>query len=77
MLAGAKWIVANLGHRPDKDHQLHIMQKTLGFVPGNLMWVPTTQHKRMEFMTLILEENQKLKQENYALAQRLGELGYV
>jgi hypothetical protein len=71
--AGANWIVDHLGHRPSKEYQLHILQKSLGFVPGNLMWVPTSQHKRSELLNLLLEENKQLRQENQMLLIKISE----
>jgi len=60
-IAGAQWIVENLGHKPSKDHELHIIDRHLGFVPENLAWVPREDHKREELLTKLLIENQQLK----------------
>ncbi len=60
-IAGAKWIVENLGKRPSRDYELHIVDRRLGFVPGNLAWVPRADHKREEMLTKLLIENLQLK----------------
>jgi hypothetical protein len=67
MIVGAQWIIKNLGHKPDQDHELHIIDRRLGFVPGNLAWVPRSEHKREEMLTKLLIENQKLKNRLKAL----------
>ena len=59
--AGERWIVQNLGRRPSPTHQLHIVDRQLGFVPGNLQWVPRDQHKRQEMIYKLLLEVQTLK----------------
>lgn len=59
--AGAKWIIENLGHKPSTDYDMHIIDRRLGFVPGNLAWVPRSKHKREELVTKLLIENQELK----------------
>ena len=35
---GAKWIIDNLGKRPDPEWSMDIIKHELGFVPGNLRW---------------------------------------
>jgi hypothetical protein len=60
-VAGAKWIIENLGRKPSRDYELHIVDRRLGFVPGNLAWVPRSEHKREEMLTKLLIENQQLK----------------
>ena len=72
-LAGVRWLVETLGPRPDKTYQLHIIQKDIGFVPGNLVWVPLSQHKRREFLSLVLEDCRQLKIENQRLMLALAE----
>jgi hypothetical protein len=59
--AGAKWIIDNLGRKPSPDYELHIVDRTLGFVPGNLQWIPRSEHKREEMLTKVLIENRQLK----------------
>ncbi len=61
--AGAQWVIENLGHRPGKNYQLHIVDRSLGFVPNNLQWVPRDRHKQVEMIAQILLENQNLKKE--------------
>jgi len=58
---GAQWILANLGPRPDKKYHLHIVNRALGFVPGNLQWVPSDHHRQEELINHLLLENQQLK----------------
>lgn len=60
---GAQWVIENLGHRPDKNYQLHVVDRALGFVPGNLQWVPRDKHKQSEMIARLLLENQNLKKE--------------
>ena len=59
--AGAYWIAENLGRRPAADYQLHIVDRSLGFVPGNLVWVPQDKHKREEMIYKLLLEVQTLR----------------
>jgi hypothetical protein len=59
--AGANWIIENLGRRPDKKYQLHVVDRRLGFVPGNLRWVPQEKHRQEEMIAKLLLENQQLK----------------
>lgn len=69
--AGERWIIENLGHRlgSGKEYQLHIIDRRLGFVPGNLCWVPLNKHKQEEMMNRLLLENQNLKIENEKLKE--------
>ena len=60
--AGAQWIIANIGRRPSRRYQLHIVDRRLGFVPGNLAWVPLEKHQREEMISKLLLENQQLKE---------------
>lgn len=59
--AGAYWIAETLGRRPDKKYQLHIIDRMVGFVPGNLIWVPQDKHRREEMIYKLLLEVQTLK----------------
>jgi hypothetical protein len=61
LVVGAQWVIENLGRKPSKDYELHIIDRRLGFVPGNLAWVPRSEHKREEMLTKLLIENQHLK----------------
>jgi hypothetical protein len=65
--AGAKWIIENLGKRPDKTYQLHIIDREIGFMPGNLQWVHRTKHRQEELV-------EKLKAEIKQLRRKLAEL---
>ena len=57
-----KWILQNLGRRPSSTHHLHIVDRVLGFVPGNLQWVPREKHKQEELIARLLRENQHLRE---------------
>ena len=59
--AAEEWIIENIGKRPDKTYQLHVVDRNLGFVPGNLTWVPTNKHRREELVNRLLLENQNLR----------------
>jgi len=59
--AGAYWIAENIGRRPDTKHQLHIIDRRIGFMPGNLIWVPQDKHRREEMIYKLLLEVQTLK----------------
>jgi hypothetical protein len=65
--AGAQWIIENLGKRPSKRHDLHIVDRSLGFVPGNLQWVPKEKHVQEELIHKLMLENQNLRLENERL----------
>lgn len=65
--AGAQWIITNLGCRPSNRHELHIVDRRLGFVPGNLAWVPQNRHRQEELINRLLLENQILRLENEQL----------
>lgn len=54
-------ILSEIGDKPSKKHILHIMDKRIGFRPGNLMWVPSIEHKRMELLNILIKENAMLK----------------
>ena len=58
---GARWIIENIGRKPSRDYELHIIDRRLGFVPWNLAWVPRSEHKREEMLTKLLIENRQLK----------------
>jgi hypothetical protein len=67
--AGAKWIIENIGRRPgtSKEYQLHIISRRLGFVPGNLAWIPRDKHRQDELIPKLLIEIQNLRLELDAL----------
>jgi hypothetical protein len=71
--AGAQWIINNLGPRPGtgKEYHLHIVDRAIGFMPGNLQWVPRERHKQEEMINKLLLENQHLKE-----MLKLGEVGH-
>jgi len=59
--AGAQWIIDNLGRRPDKTYHLHIVDRAVGFVPGNLQWVSRSRHKQSELIARLMLENRNLR----------------
>ena len=61
--AGEQWIIDNIGKRPDSEHQLHIVEKSVGFMPGNLQWMPRNIHKRQELVPLLMAEVRRLRRE--------------
>lgn len=74
-IAGEKWIIENLGRRPVDNFlmtgqtvrypgqksrwQMHILDRPVGFVPGNLAWMPTNKHNRLEAINLAIVERGK------------------
>jgi hypothetical protein len=60
---GTKWIQDNIGLRPSRTHHLHIVDRRLGFVPGNLAWVPRDKHQQQEMIPRLLLEIQNLHAE--------------
>lgn len=64
---GAAWIIENIGPRPAEPYELHIINRRLGFMPGNLAWVPQDRHQQEELINRLLLENQNLRKENEAL----------
>jgi hypothetical protein len=67
--AGANWIRENLGPRPGsgKEYHLHIVNRAIGFMPGNLQWVPQAKHAQEELVNKLLLEVQNLRIENERL----------
>ena len=61
--AGSEWIIGNIGRRPDPNHQLHIIDRRIGFMPWNLVWVPKDMHRQEEMLNRVLRENQNLRLE--------------
>jgi hypothetical protein len=55
------WLIDNLGPRPASDYHLHIINRQLGFVPNNLMWVPHDRHRQQEMIAKQALEIQQLK----------------
>src|ERR1700688_531057 len=55
---GVKWIIENLGKRPNPKWSLDIIKHELGFVPGNLRWARkhtqtmNQRHKRLGLYSL-------------------------
>ena len=63
--AGAQWIIENIGRRPGSgtEYHLHIVDRKIGFMPGNLQWVPREKHAQEEMINKLLLENQNLRQQ--------------
>lgn len=59
--AGEDWIVNNIGRRPAKGYDLHIVDRQIGFMPGNLQWVPRDHHRRKELINQLLVRVQVLE----------------
>ena len=60
--AGSDWILANLGPRPtDGRWQLHIVDRRVGFMPGNLQWMPQGKHRREEMINKLMVEIRDLR----------------
>jgi hypothetical protein len=57
---GEQWVIANLGCRPAKDYDLHIIDRRIGFMPGNLKWVSRTTHQREEMRNRLLVDQRRL-----------------
>lgn len=60
-MQGEKDLLKEIGVRPGLHYDLHIITRTIGVWPGNLMWLPRKQHKREELISKLLIENQRLK----------------
>ena len=62
-LMAEKWILENLGKRPNDGQRwdLHIVDRSLGLVPGNLRWLPRNKHKQEELIAKLMLENQNLR----------------
>lgn len=60
-------ILEEIGDKPGRDYNLHIIDKRVGFWPGNLMWIPVAQHKQAEMLNRLIEENHRLHKQIAAL----------
>lgn len=60
LIDGAMWIRDNLPKRRALDH-LHIIDRRIGFMPGNLIWISKHKHKQEELLNKTLLENSRLK----------------
>jgi hypothetical protein len=57
LLAARDWIIATLGFRPEGGkykYQLHVIDRAIGFVPGNLVWVSKDKHRQQEMINVLL-----------------------
>lgn len=61
---GQSDLLAEIGPRPtDGKYHLHVIIKSRGIVPGNLMWMPVGQHRREELVCKQAVEIVKLQEE--------------
>lgn len=58
--AGADWIIANIGKRP-QGTSLHIVDHGLGFVPGNLEWTHPRKQNREQMVKIIARQRHQIK----------------
>lgn len=59
--AGAKWIIANLGKRPEGS-TLHIIDHEKGFVPGNLEWAYPRKQSNQQMFKIIAQLRHRIKE---------------
>jgi hypothetical protein len=59
--AGADWIIANLGKRPESC-SLNIIEHELGFVPGNLEWSGPKKQSANRMFRIIAQQKHEIKQ---------------
>ena|ERR1700676_1805723 len=74
--AGAEWIISNLGKRPE-DTSLHIIDHSLGFVPGNLEWTHPRKQTNQQMFKIIAQQHHEiksLKEQIVQLEKRLTEV---
>ncbi len=67
--AGESWIIKNLGKRP-KGSTMHIVDHSLGFVPGNLEWTHPRRQAHQQMHKIIAQQRNKIKK----LEERIKEL---
>ncbi len=67
--AGADWIIANLGKRP-QGCSLHIVDHVKGFVPGNLEWATKKTESTEQMFKIIANQRHEIER----LRQQLQEL---
>lgn len=66
---GVAWIFENIGARPQGRWELHIIDRRIGFMPGNLQWVPKEAHKSEEMIAKLLLQVRSLQEENRQLKE--------
>jgi|ERR1700733_1796781 len=58
---GEIWIIKNLGKKP-KGSSLHIMDHSLGFVPGNLEWATPKKQTSEQMFRIIARLRHRIKE---------------
>jgi hypothetical protein len=76
-LAAVKWIIENLGPRPEGS-TLHVIPQTMkGFWPGNLVWAGKREQSIQQHYKIIGRQNHQIKQleaDKFALSSKIREL---
>lgn len=73
VVVGERWIIEHIGYKP-AGCDCHIIDRRIGFVPGNLCWIPKASHRRAEMLerTLIQAENLRIEVANSEFLLSLG-----
>jgi hypothetical protein len=71
LIRAVREILAEIGNKPGKDYHLHVVDKRIGFWPGNLIWIPIVEHKRAELLNQVIKENAFLKKKIVRLKSRI------
>ena len=58
-IEGENCLLKEIGPKPGKFYDLHVVDKSVGIMPGNLVWVPRDRHKREE---LVFKQALEIKQ---------------
>ena len=69
-LSGAKWVVENLGKRPNKNASLHIVEHEKGFVPNNLEWASKHKQNAQQMFKIIANLKHRIKELELKLEER-------
>jgi len=67
--AGADWIIANLGKRPE-GCTLHVVDHEKGFMPDNLEWTSPRKQIHQQMVKIIAQQRHEIR----LLKQRINEL---
>jgi hypothetical protein len=68
-LAGAEWIIKNLGRRP-KGASMHIVDHEKGFVPNNLEWAYPIKQSAQKMFKIIANLKHRIKELELRLEQK-------
>ena len=60
-MAGAEWIIFNLGRRPE-GCSLHVIHHDLGFVPGNLEWTHRKKQSNQQMFKIIAQQRHRIEE---------------